>query len=77
MEVGEFVHTFGDLHIYRNHFEQVRELLGREPLELPRLEIVDPGGRLRGLEGLLNFRYEHLNLVGYKSHSKIAAPVAV
>jgi thymidylate synthase len=77
LEVGEFVHTFGDLHIYSNHSEQVREILAREPLALPRLEIVDPEGSLRGLEGLLNFRYEHLNLVGYKSHGKIEAPVAV
>ena len=77
LEVGEFVHTFGDLHIYRNHLAQVEELLAREPLPLPHLEIRDEGGALRGLEGLLAFRYEHLNLVGYKSHGKIEAPVAV
>ena len=77
LEAGDFVHTFGDLHIYRNHRAQVEELLAREPLPLPRLEIEDEGGRLRGLEGLLNFRYEHLKLVGYKSHGKIEAPVAV
>jgi thymidylate synthase len=77
LEAGEFVHTFGDLHIYRNHLAQVEELLSREPLPLPRLEIRDEGGTLRGLEGLLAFRYEHLNLVGYKSHGKIEAPVAV
>jgi len=77
LEAGEFVHTFGDLHIYRNHMAQVEELLGREPLELPRLEIRDEDGSLRGLEGLLAFRYEHLNLVGYRSHGKIEAPVAV
>ena len=64
-------------HIYRNHFAQVEELLSREPLPLPRLEIRDEGGRLRGLEGLLDFRYEHLALVGYRSHGKIEAPVAV
>jgi thymidylate synthase len=77
LEVGDFVHTFGDLHIYSNHLAQVEELLAREPLPLPRLEIEDRGGHLRGLEGLLNFRYEHLKLVGYKSHGKIEAPVAV
>lgn len=77
LEVGEFVHTFGDLHVYSNHLAQVDELLSREPLPLPRLEIRDEGGRLRGLEGLLAFRYEHLGLVGYKSHGKIEAPVAV
>jgi len=79
LEVGDFVHTFGDLHIYRNHLEQARELLAREPLPLPRLEIRDgdDGRPLRGLEGLLAMRYENLNLVGYKSHGKIEAPVAV
>jgi thymidylate synthase len=77
LEVGEFVHAFGDLHIYRNHLAQVEELLSREPLPLPSLEILDDEGRLRGLEGLLAFRYEHLKLVGYRSHGKIEAPVAV
>ena len=76
LEVGDFVHTFGDLHIYSNHFEPVDELLASEPLELPRLEIFDADG-LRGLEGLLNFTYEHLKLDNYRSHGKIAAPVAV
>ena len=64
-------------HIYQNHIEQVMELLSREPLPLPRFEIRDDEERLRGLEGLLSMRYEHLNLVGYESHAKIAAPVAV
>jgi thymidylate synthase len=77
LDAGEFVHTFGDLHIYKNHLRQVEELLSREPLPLPRLEIRDEDGMLRGLEGLLAFRYEHLNLVGYRSHGKIEAPVAV
>jgi thymidylate synthase len=76
LEVGEFIHTFGDLHIYLNHLEQVEELLKREPLELPKLELVD-AGNLKGLDGLLNFEYENLNLKNYKSHKKIAAPVAV
>jgi thymidylate synthase len=77
LEVGEFIYTLGDYHIYRNHLTQVEELLAREPLELPRLEIVDEDKQLRGLEGLLALRYENLNLLGYKSHGKIAAPVAV
>ena len=76
LEVGDFVHTFGDLHIYSNHLEQVEELLSRVPLELPRLEITGAES-LKGLEGLLDFKWENLNLVGYKSHGKIAAPVAV
>jgi thymidylate synthase len=77
LEVGEFIYTLGDYHIYKNHLSQVEELLSREPLALPKLEIVDEDGSLRGLEGLLSMRYENLNLVGYKSHGKIAAPVAV
>lgn len=76
LEVGEFIHTFGDLHIYLNHLEQVEELLKREPLPLPKLELVD-AENLKGLDGLLNFKYENLNLIGYQSHKKIAAPVAV
>jgi thymidylate synthase len=76
LQVGEFIHTFGDLHIYLNHLEQVEELLKREPLELPKLEFVN-ADNLKGLDGLLNFKYENLNLIGYQSHGKIAAPVAV
>lgn len=76
LEVGDFIHTFGDLHIYSNHLEQVEELLKREPLPLPKLEFVN-AENLKGLDGLLNFKYENLNLIGYQSHGKIAAPVAV
>ena len=76
LEVGEFVHTFGDLHIYSNHLAQVEELLRREPLPLPKLELVG-AENLKGLDGLLNFKYENLNLIGYQPHKKIAAPVAV
>lgn len=77
LQVGEFIYTLGDYHIYRNHLDQVNELLARTPKPLPLLEINDEQRNLRGLAGLLNFRYEHLSLVGYESHAKIAAPVAV
>jgi thymidylate synthase len=77
LQAGEFVYTLGDYHIYKNHQEQVRELLSRHPLPLPRLEIADEGNRLRGLSGLLSFTYDNLRLIGYEAHAKIAAPVAV
>jgi thymidylate synthase len=77
LKVGEFVYTLGDYHIYKNHVEQVEALLAREPYPLPTLEILDDRRQLRGLEGLLAMRYEHLKLIGYQSHSKIAAAVAV
>jgi len=77
LKVGEFVYTLGDYHIYLNHLEQVEELLAREPFALPRLEIAAGTTELRGLQGLLDMRYENLKLIGYQSHGKIAAAVAV
>jgi thymidylate synthase len=77
LTVGDFIYTLGDYHIYKNHLEQVQELLSREPLPLPRLQIKDQPGRPKGLEGLLTMRYEDLDLGGYQSHGKIAAAVAV
>jgi thymidylate synthase len=77
LQVGEFIYTLGDYHIYQNHVDQVNELLSREPLPLPQLNIRDDEQRLKGLAGLLSMRYEHVSLVGYESHAKIAAPVAV
>ncbi len=77
LQVGEFVYTLGDYHIYKNHLEQVNEVLAREPLPLPQLEIIDSTDRFRGLQGLLDMRYEDLSLKGYQSHGKIAAAVAV
>ncbi len=77
LRVGDFIYTLGDYHIYQNHLDQVDEVLSRAPLSLPQLEIRNETNRLRGLEGLLNMKYEDLKLVGYESHAKIAAPVAV
>ena len=76
LKVGEFIHTFGDLHIYSNHLDQVNELLSREPMVLPKFEFVN-SNNLKGLEGLLNFKFENLKLNNYQSWGKIAAPVAV
>lgn len=77
LSVGEFIYTLGDYHIYLNHLEQVNELLSREPLTLPQLQIIGEGSGLREVEGLLALRYENLALIGYNSHGKIAAAVAV
>ncbi len=77
LEVGEFVYTLGDYHIYQNHLEQVNQLLAREPFPLPRLEVSGEGEPKQGLEGLLAMSYNDLKLVGYQSHGKIAAAVAV
>jgi len=71
LELGDFVHTFGDVHLYSNHLDQARLQLEREPRALPRMQL-DPSVRL-----LDDFRYEHFRLVGYDPHPHISAPVAV
>ncbi len=71
LEVGSFVHTFGDAHIYLNHLDQVEEQLGRDPRPLPTMRI-DPT-----VKDLFDFRYEHFELNDYDPHPHIAAPVAV
>jgi thymidylate synthase len=71
LEPGEFIHTFGDAHIYQNHFEQAALQLSREPRALPRMVIAPE------VKDLDEFRYEHFKLEGYDPHPHIAAPVAV
>ncbi|MFN3687603.1 thymidylate synthase [Salinarimonas sp.] len=71
LEVGDFVHTFGDAHLYLNHVEQARLQLSREPRPLPRLVIEE------GVTDLFAFRYEHVRLEGYDPHPAIKAPIAV
>ncbi len=69
--VGDFVHTFGDAHLYRNHLEQTRTLLAREPRPLPQLRL-NPAVR-----DLFAFRYEDIAIENYDPHPAISAPVAV
>jgi thymidylate synthase len=68
---GEFIHTFGDAHIYRNHLEQVRLQLTREPRPLPTMHL-DPAVR-----SVFDFGYQDFRLEGYDPHPHIPAPVAV
>jgi thymidylate synthase len=68
---GEFVHTFGDAHVYLNHFDQVDRQLEREPLSLPTLRL-DPD-----VHDLFAFDYGHIHIEGYDPHPAIPAPVAV
>jgi thymidylate synthase len=68
---GEFVHTFGDIHIYRNHLEQVHEQLRRTPRPLPKLRFGSIPERLQ------EFQYEEIQLIGYDPYPTIKAPIAV
>ncbi len=71
LEVGDFVHTFGDAHLYHNHFEQAKEQLSRTPLELPTMKI-NPD-----VKDLFAFKFEDFTLEGYEAHPNIKAPIAV
>lgn len=70
LDVGEFVHTLGDTHIYSNHFEQVNEQLSREPKALPQIEIKET-------KSIFDLTTADISLVNYESHPAIKAPVAV
>jgi thymidylate synthase len=71
LQPGEFVHTFGDVHLYTNHFDQARLQLSREPHPLPTLRI-NPA-----VKDIFAFQYEDFELIGYDPHPHIKADVAV
>ena len=71
LQPGEFVHTFGDVHLYLNHLEQARIQLSRQPYPPPRMRL-NPNVR-----SLFDFTYEEITLESYQHHPPIAAPIAV
>lgn len=71
LEYGDFIHTFGDVHIYSNHLEQVKEQLSRTPFSLPQM-LINPA-----VKDILNFKFEDFELVNYQAHPHIKGIVAV
>lgn len=71
LEPGEFIHTFGDAHLYSNHFDQAREQLSREPGPLPEMKVNSE------IHDLFAFRYEDFSLENYNAQPHIKAPIAV
>ena len=71
LEAGEFIHTFGDVHLYNNHLEQARLQLTRQPYPLPVMKL-NPA-----IKDIFGFHFEDFSLENYQSHPAIKAPVAV
>ncbi len=71
LEVGEFIHTFGDAHIYLNHMDQIHKQLSRQTRNLPQLQLSEQPA------SIFDFSEEDIQLIGYKPHPGIKAPIAV
>ena len=71
LELGDFIHTFGDVHIYLNHMDQINEQLGRTPKPLPKIKI-NPG-----IKNIFDFKYSDFELIGYDPHPLIKGKVAI
>ena len=71
LEAGEFVHTFGDAHLYLNHLQQVEEQLSRKPSALPEMKI-NPDTK-----DIFSFTYDDFELINYQAQATIKAPIAV
>ena len=71
LQYGDFVHSFGDVHLYNNHFEQAKTQLARKPFPLPTMKI-NPA-----VKDIFSFKFEDFTLENYESHPAIKAPVAV
>ena len=71
LQAGDFIHTFGDAHLYLNHLEQAKEQLGRKPFPSPTMKI-NPE-----VKDIFDFVYDDFELVDYQAHPHIKAPVAI
>ena len=70
-DVGDFIHTFGDTHIYLNHFEQVKLQLSREPMQLPKLKLN------KNINKIEDFQFDDIEILNYNSHPPIKGRISV